>query len=127
MELKEKCTEVMQRNGWTQRQLAQALQISPENLSHAKEGRRPLPAHALAQLERLRGTDDRSIVDQIIRTAGCVALVVVSLILPPSPANAAQTHGKAPVTLCIMSTWVRVRAWMRRAVEGVFRPRLRMG
>lgn len=79
MDIDQKCKEVMERKGWSQRQLADELAISDKNLISMRKGRRPMPPHALARLERLRGVDDASIVDQIIRTAACVALAVVLL------------------------------------------------
>jgi hypothetical protein len=41
-----------------------------------------MPTHALIRLERLRGTDDHSIIEQLLKTAACVALAVVLLLLP---------------------------------------------
>lgn len=78
----EKCAEVMKSRHWTQRELAKELGVLEQNMTHVMKGRRELPAHALAKLERLRGTDDRAIVDMIIKQAACVALAVVLLLLP---------------------------------------------
>lgn len=82
MELDQKCQEVMEGRGWSQRQLAEALGITDKNLISMRRGRRPMPAHALIRLERLRGTDDHSIIEQLLKTAACVALAVVLLLLP---------------------------------------------
>lgn len=78
----EKCAEVMKSRHWTQRELAKELGVLEQNMTHVMKGRRELPAHALAKLERLRGTDDRAIVDMIIKQAACVALAVVLLLMP---------------------------------------------
>ncbi|HRQ14962.1 MAG TPA: helix-turn-helix domain-containing protein, partial [Promineifilum sp.] len=115
MDTNQKCQEVLDERGWTQRELASALGISETSLSNARHGRRPLPAYAIIKLEKLRGTDAETILQQLIKTAACIALVVVSFTLTPAPANAATTPGKATPTVCIMSTWVRVRAWLLKA------------
>lgn len=77
MDTKEKCAEVMRVRGWTQRQLAQELGIQEQNMTHVMKGRRELPTAALIRLERLRGTDDHSIIEQLLKTAACVALAIV--------------------------------------------------
>jgi len=82
MEIKTKSDEVMKAHGWTQRRLAEELEINETTLTNARAGRRPLPTHALIRLERLRGTDDQSIIEQLLKTAACVALAVVLLLLP---------------------------------------------
>lgn len=75
----QKCSDVMKAKGWKQRELAEALGVTETNMIHIMKGRRPMPVYAMAKLERLRGTDDRSIVDMIIRTGANVALVAVLL------------------------------------------------
>lgn len=77
MDTKEKCAEVMRVRGWTQRQLAQELGIQEQNMTHVMKGRRELPTAALIRLERLRGTDDHSIIEQLLKTAACIALAIV--------------------------------------------------
>lgn len=91
----EKCSEVLKQRGWTQRELAKELGMSEQNMTHVMKGRRDLPAHALAKLERLRGTDDRAIVDMIITHAACIALAAVTLFvtLPPKTAYASSSYG----------------------------------
>lgn len=91
----EKCSEVLKQRGWTQRELAKELGMSEQNMTHVMKGRRDLPAHALAKLERLRGTDDRAIVDLIITHAACIALATVTLFvtLPPKTAYASSSYG----------------------------------
>lgn len=112
MNTDEKCAEVMSGRGWTQRRLAEELGISESSLSSARQGRRKLPAHAWAQLERFRGVDDRSIVDQIIKTAACAMLASVTIFLtPPQEARAAQ--GIAPSHAQIM----HIMAVIRRSAE----------
>lgn len=77
MDIEAKCSQVMRRNGWTQRELATALGISETTLSNVLKGRRSLPVHAFVKLERMRGIDDKSIVDELIRAAASVAAVVI--------------------------------------------------
>lgn len=90
----EKCSEILKQRGWTQRELAKELGMSEQNMTHVMKGRRDLPAHALAKLERLRGTDDRAIVDLIITHAACIALAAVTLFvtLPPNTAYASSPY-----------------------------------
>lgn len=88
MDTIEKCSEVLKERGWTQRELAKELGMTEQNMTHVMKGRRDLPAHALAKLERLRGTDDRAIVDLIIKHAACIALAAVTLFMTP-PENTA--------------------------------------
>lgn len=82
MDLKEKCEEVMRMKGWKNEDLAAALDMTAPNLSSAKAGRRPMPYKALIKLEKLRGVDDHSIIEQLLKTAACVALAVVFLLMP---------------------------------------------
>lgn len=89
MDVKEKCEEVMKSRGWTQRRLAQELGLAEQNLTHIMKGRRGITAHALIKLERLRGVDDHSIIEQLLKTAACIALASVTLILT-TPANHAE-------------------------------------
>lgn len=91
----EKCSEVLKKRSWTQRELAKELGMTEQNMTHVMKGRRDLPAHALAKLERLRGTDDRAIVDLIIKHAACIALAAVTLFvtLPPKNAYASSPYG----------------------------------
>lgn len=77
MDLDEKCQEVMNSRKWSQRQLAEALGVSDKNLISMRKGRRPIPTRALIKLERLRGADDHSIIEQLLRTAACVVLAIV--------------------------------------------------
>ena len=97
MDTIEKCSEVLKERGWTQRELAKELGITEQNMTHVMKGRRDLPAHALAKLERLRGTEDRAIVDLIIKHAACIALAAVTLFMTP-PENtvfASSIYGAA--------------------------------
>ncbi len=89
MDLKAKCEAVMRERGWTNEDLANAIGMTPSNLSSAKAGRRAMPAASLIRLERLRGTDDHSIIEQLLKTAACVALAVIVSFTTPSPAEAA--------------------------------------
>lgn len=82
MDLKEKCEEVMRMKGWKNEDLAAALDMTAPNLSSAKAGRRPMPYKALIKLEKLRGVDDHSIIEQLLKTAACVALAIVFLLVP---------------------------------------------
>lgn len=93
----EKCSEVLKQRGWTQRELAKELGITEQNMTHVMKGRRDLPAHALAKLERIRGTEDRAIVDLIIKHAACIALAAVTLFMTPpeNTAFASRTYGAA--------------------------------
>lgn len=86
MEMNERCANVMKMKGWTQRRLAEELGINETTLSNAIKGRRPLPTHALIKLERLRGIDDHSIIEQLLKTAACVALAIV-LLFTTAPIN----------------------------------------
>ena len=88
MDTIEKCSEVLKERGWTQRELAKELGMTEQNMTHVMKGRRDLPAHALAKLERIRGTEDRAIVDLIIKHAACIALAAVTLFMTP-PENTA--------------------------------------
>lgn len=74
MDIDQKCQEVIDARRWSQRQLAAALGVSDKNLISMRKGRRPMPAHALIRLERLRGQDDHSIIEQLLRTAACFAM-----------------------------------------------------
>jgi transcriptional regulator with XRE-family HTH domain len=91
MEIDAKCSAVQAVKGWSQRKLAQEIGISEPNLISARKGRRPLPAHALAKLERLRGVDDKSIVDEIIRTAAC-CLMTIGILFFSAPQEAAANQ-----------------------------------
>ena len=97
MDTIEKCSEVLKERGWTQRELAKELGITEQNMTHVMKGRRDLPAHALAKLERLRGTEDRAIVDLIIKHAACIALAAVNLFMTPpeNTASASSTYEAA--------------------------------
>ena len=77
MDIKTKSDEVMKARGWTQRRLAEEIGINETTLTNARNGRRPLPTQALIRLERLRGADDHSIIEQLLKTAACVALAIV--------------------------------------------------
>lgn len=90
-----KCAEVIKLRGWTQRELARELGLTEQNMTHVMKGRRDLPAHALAKLERLRGTDDRAIVDMIIKQAACVALTAVLLLVTGVENRAFASSGYA--------------------------------
>src|SRR5690554_3360148 len=74
MDTNKHCQEVIDARGWTQRRLAEELGISETNLIAARKGRRSLPTHAFIRLERLRGQDDHSIVEHLLRTAACFAM-----------------------------------------------------
>ncbi|MCV2216226.1 helix-turn-helix domain-containing protein [Thauera sp. Sel9] len=84
MEINEKCEEVMKARGWTLRRLAEEIGMNENNLSAARKGRRTMPAHALIRLERLRGTDDHSIIEQLLRTAACITLVACAYLFNDS-------------------------------------------
>jgi len=89
MDIRTKSDELMKARSWTQRRLAEELGINETTLTNARAGRRPLPTHALIRLERLRGTDDHSIIEQLLKTAACVALTTAVFFAAPSPAEAA--------------------------------------
>lgn len=117
MDLDRKCEEVMKSRGWSQRQLADAIGVTDKNLISMRRGRRPMPAHALIRLERLRGTDDHSIIEQILKTAACVALAFVVLLMP-SEGNAAiesRAYGTAAFHNADYRVLRRLRAWIVRA------------
>lgn len=125
MELDQKCQEVMKGRGWSQRQLAEALGITDKNLISMRRGRRPMPTHALIRLERLRGTDDHSIIEQLLKTAACVALAVVLLLLPArenvayaSEAYAASIDNNTNYRVI----WSRVRSRLAALFEKLTRP-----
>lgn len=82
MNVDQKCQQVIDSRGWSQRKLAEALGVSDKNLISMRKGNRPMPAHALIKLERLRGVDDHSIIEQLLKTAACIALAVVFLLVP---------------------------------------------
>ena len=82
MNVDQKCQQVIDSRGWSQRKLAEALGVSDKNLISMRKGNRPMPAHALIKLERLRGVDDHSIIEQLLKTAACVALAIVFLLMP---------------------------------------------
>lgn len=125
MELDQKCQEVMEGRGWSQRQLAEALGITDKNLISMRRGRRPMPAHALIRLERLRGTDDHSIIEQLLKTAACVTLAIVLLLLPArenvayaSEAYAASINNNTNYGVF----WRRVRASLAALFQKLTRP-----
>lgn len=120
MDLDEKCQEVMNSRKWSQRQLAEALGVSDKNLISMRKGRRPMPTHALIKLERLRGADDHSIIEQLLKTAACVALAIVLIFWTgekntamASNAYAAQTQHDAHYH----AFWGRIR----RALTAAFK------
>ncbi|WP_350338128.1 helix-turn-helix transcriptional regulator [Thauera linaloolentis] len=99
----------MKSRGWTQRRLAQELGLPEQNLTHIMKGRRGIPAHALIKLERLRGTDDHSIIEQLLRTAACVALAAVLFFGSAStnPAYASSSYSaEMPVIQIIALLWL---------------------
>lgn len=84
MDIKEKTDKMMSARGWTQRRLAEELGINETTLTNARAGRRPLPTHAVIKLERMRGTDDHSIIEQLLKTAACIALVACAYLFNDS-------------------------------------------
>lgn len=130
MDIKTKSDEVMQARGWTQRRLAEEIGINETTLTNARAGRRPLPTQALIRLERLRGTDDHSIIEQLLRTAACVALAIV-LTLWTSPENKAfattSYAGNVTRNADYRGFWIRVRNRLAAFVKKLKRPLPRWG
>lgn len=119
MQLDEKCSEVMKGRGWTQRRLAEELGITEANLSSARKGKRPLPTAAVIRLERLRGVDDHSIIEQILKTAACVSMAAVTIFLTTAPeARAAQGIAPRHAQQCTLS---RFRNNASRYLSRIFR------
>ena len=94
MDTKTKCEEVLKKQGWTQKELADELGITPQNMTHVLKGRRGLPTPAFIRLEKLRGIKAERILDELLRTAACIALAVVVLLTTAvqNPAMASKTY-----------------------------------
>lgn len=125
MDLKEKCEEVMRMKGWKNEDLAAALDMTAPNLSSAKAGRRPMPYKALIKLEKLRGVDDHSIIEQLLKTAACVALAIVFLLVP---ARENVAYASEAYTAAIDNNtnygvfWSRVRSSLAALFQKLTRP-----
>ena len=79
-----------------------------------------MPAHALIRLERLRGTDDHSIIEQLLKTAACVALAVVLLFGSgfKNDAMASMTYDQGIQTQYKLSCfWKRMRRALSTAIQ----------
>lgn len=120
MDLKSKCEQVMKDRGWSNEQLAEAIGMTPPNLSSAKAGRRAMPYQALIKLEKLRGMNDSEIVNELLRIAACVALAVVTLFVtaPLNTAEASTAYRVAePSNTNYGGLWSRITATAKRLLR----------